>query len=183
MTATDANAIVSSWMKNYSDTLYSYVLCRVKDAGTARDILQETFIAGWKGYEDFRNEAEEKTWLFSILKNKLIDHYRKQARQQEVSTDTYFFNEAEHWTKEAAPRKWQETANDTKEFYSILYNCRSKLTTLYQSVFSLRYLDEEDAEHICKVLEITSSNYWVILHRCKLHLRDCLQKNWFLKEQ
>ncbi len=183
MTETDANTIVSSWIKNYSDVLYGHAYGRVKDAAIAKDILQETFIAGWKGYKDFRNEAEEKTWLFSILKNKIIDHYRKQARQPEVSGDDYFFTDAGHWTKEAAPARWQQSSSDTKEFYAILHNCKSKLAQLHQAVFNLRYLDEENAAHICKVLEITSSNYWVILHRCKLHLRDCLEKNWFLKEQ
>lgn len=64
MIATDANTIVSAWIKNYSDALHSYVLGRVRNVAVAKDILQETFIAAWKGYKNFRNEAEEKPGCF-----------------------------------------------------------------------------------------------------------------------
>ena len=49
---------------------------------------------------------------------------------------------------------------------------------MWASVFSLKYLEEEESETICKELEITSSNYWVIIHRAKLQMRECLEKNW-----
>jgi len=174
---------IQEWIKKYSDTFFDYLCKRVADPTIAKDILQETFIAAWKNSTGFRQDANEKTWLFSILRNKLMDHYRLQAhdktRRAEKET---FFDHADHWTNSAAPKHWQDAdaALQAKEFYHVLQQCKNKLTPLQQLTFTMKYLDGEHAVNICKILEITASNYWVLLHRCKLQLRQCLEKNWFL---
>ncbi|MNO07498.1 RNA polymerase sigma factor [compost metagenome] len=38
---------------------------------------------------------------------------------------------------------------------------------------------ELETEEICKELGISSSNAWVMLYRARLHLRTCLDLNWF----
>ena len=48
-----------------------------------------------------------------------------------------------------------------------------------KAAFVLKYLDNEESEMICKSLDISPSNFWVIIHRAKLQLRGCLDKNWF----
>ncbi len=175
--------IVHGWIADYSDTFYDYLCNRVMDQNTAKDILQETFIAAWKNSEKFQSKSKEKTWLFSILKNKLIDHYRAQSRTHQFVSSNYFFDEVDHWTEIAAPKNWSPTEDfiDNKEFYAVLRKCTIKLTPLQQQTFTMKYLDDLDAEIICKVLKITSSNYWVLIHRSKLELQACLTQNWFCK--
>ena len=97
MLTADANQSVNDWIKKYSDTFFNYLYIRVGDKMTAKDILQETFIAAWKNSNSFKNESSEKTWLFAILKNKLMDHYRIQTRLMIYLPDnSYFFDEADH---------------------------------------------------------------------------------------
>ncbi len=178
----DANHIVNEWIKNYSDTFFNYVQKRVTDKTAVKDILQETFIAAWKNSSGFKKEAGEKTWLFSILKHKLIDYYRLQAKSLTQFSDTgYFFDSADHWTEEAGPQQWQNVSEslEKKEFYAALNQCKSKMNRLQQIAFTMKYIDEHESDFICKVLQITPSNYWVIVHRCKLQLRQCLTENWF----
>lgn len=174
------------WVQLYADALYNYTLPRVNDTAVAEDLVQETFISAWKARDSFKGEAAEKSWLFSICKNKIIDHYRKKARDimQPMSatgvTDS-FFDEAEHWTKQDKPGEWGIDLSNTienKEFYSVLMMCRKKLQEMQEAAFSMKYLEDMDAAEICKVLGITSSNYWVLIHRAKLQLRTCLEKNW-----
>ncbi len=100
----------------------------------------------------------------------------------DLPDNNYFFNEADHWTETAAPKEWEDAAAslNKKEFYLVLDKCKTKLTPIQQLAFTMKYIDENEHLFICKVLEITPSNYWVILHRCKLQLRNCLEKNWFL---
>ena len=43
----------------------------------------------------------------------------------------------------------------------------------------MKTLQGYDTEAICNELEITSSNLWVIIHRARTALADCLEKNWF----
>jgi RNA polymerase sigma-70 factor (ECF subfamily) len=183
MIVEDANQAVKEWIIKYSDDFFNYIQSRVIDKSAARDILQETFIAAWKNSSSFKKNANEKTWLFSILKNKLVDHYRKLAKlKTDLPDNNYFFDDAEHWTENAAPNKWSDGPGslNNKEFYVVLEHCKSKLTEVQQLAFIMKYIDEYEADFICKVLQISTSNYWVIIHRCKLQLRSCLEKNWFL---
>ncbi|HEX3024301.1 MAG TPA: sigma factor-like helix-turn-helix DNA-binding protein, partial [Chitinophagaceae bacterium] len=56
--------------------------------------------------------------------------------------------------------------------------CKNKLQELQQSVFVMKFMEGLESDEICKVLNITASNYWVLVHRAKLQLRSCLEKNW-----
>ena len=67
----------NKWIDSYSDYLFNYTITRVKDRDTAQDLVQDTFFAGLKSMKNFKGEASERTWLISILKRKIIDHYRK----------------------------------------------------------------------------------------------------------
>ena len=173
------------WVDRYSDLLFRYALLRINDREQARDLVQETFIAAWKGAPGFKGAASEKTWLLSILRNKIIDYYRKETRSpidrliDDTSDERVFFDELGRWTPSSLPTEWSGHDVEKKEFYSVLERCKDKLHRIQSAVFSMKYLDDMDAPEICKELRISSSYYWVLLHRAKLHLRACLEKNWF----
>jgi RNA polymerase sigma-70 factor (ECF subfamily) len=185
ITNTSSNLLhPDGWIANYADVLYAYVMARVNDVQAAEDIVQNTFLSAWKGRATYNGGASEKNWLYAICKNKIIDHFRKQ-KSDLVSLSTkeedLYFDKADHWTGETAPKEWgihTEQPVETKEFYTFLEKCRQKLKEIQQSVFVMKYMEDLDSEEICKVLDITPSNYWVLIHRAKLHLRKCLEKNW-----
>lgn len=171
------------WVDNYADTLYAYTMARVNDMQQAEDIVQNTFLSAWKGRETYKGQASEKNWLFAILKNKIIDHFRKQSQNKvtAIADEKEMYFEDGHWKAESAPKEWgidMDQPVETKEFYSVLDKCKQKLKDIQQSVFVMKYMEDIDADEICKVLNITPSNYWVLIHRAKLHLRKCLEKNW-----
>ena len=184
MDEVDGRNVVNEWIEKYSDIFFNYISKRVTDKTIVKDILQETFIAAWKSSSSFKNNAAEKTWLFAILKNKLIDYYRLQAKVgTESFENSYFFDNADHWTEKGAPKTWENynVSLNRKEFYQVLVICKGKLSPVQQLAFTMKYVEEYEADFICKVLKITTSNYWVIVHRSKLQLRSCLEKNWFNK--
>ncbi len=178
------------WVDEYADMLYKFVASRVADKEIAKDIVQETFLSAWKAREGYKGEASEKNWLFTICRNKVIDYYRKEGKKAEVSLDDHensdFFdtNRRDHWKKENKPKDWGVNYNqaiETKEFYAVLSKCQDKLQSQQQAVFTLKHIDDMPTKEICKVLGISSSNYWVLMHRAKLQLRKCIEKNWFEK--
>ncbi len=65
------------WIKQYSNVLFRHALLRVNDREIAKDLVQDAFLSALKNVSNFRGEVSEKNWLFAILKNKIIDHYRK----------------------------------------------------------------------------------------------------------
>lgn len=177
------------WIEEHADALFKFAVVRVADRETAKDLVQETFLSALQNLDSFRGESTEKTWLISILKNKIIDHYRKRKTDKSVplideegssELDKYFDHEGE-WKQSAQPVSWSGTGYHSlrsKEFHEILQRCLSKLSEHGRAIFTSKYIDEEDSEEICKNLEVTASNYWVIMHRAKLQLRQCVEKNW-----
>jgi RNA polymerase sigma-70 factor (ECF subfamily) len=186
--ATEANP--QMWLKLYGDLLFQYALPRVNDRAIAEDLIQETFFSALKGLDGYKGEASEKNWLFAILKNKIIDHYRKRATDNSILTDPgtgssedEWFNENGQWAENRMPNDWSAADNlvERKEIQRIILWCRDHLKMLQQQVFTLKYLEDLDSDAICKVLNISSSNYWVLIHRARLQMRDCVEKSWLKK--
>ncbi len=175
------------WLQLYGDMLYQYALPRVNDPVMAEDLVQDTFLSALKGLNGYKGEASEKNWLFTILKNKIIDHYRKKATRQQVmtasdlqTTDDDWFNDDGRWAEDRKPKNWHtiEDPLERKEIQKIINGCKDHLKELQQQVFTLKYLEDLDSVEICKVLNISSSNYWVLIHRARLQMRDCVEKHW-----
>ena len=184
------------WIEKYSDYLYSFAYARLRKEEVAEDLVQDTFFSALRAKDTFLNNASEKTWLISILKRKIIDYYRKKSTQNELNIfdkDTkddfmnhFFESEGKpgHWTEAAGPQQWGGdfgTQVESDEFYTILKNCLGKLPEKWAAVFTLKNMEDLDSEEICKELQIAPSNYWVIMHRAKLQLRECMDINWFGK--
>ncbi len=183
----------TTWLKSYGDYLFSYSMARVNHRETAEDLVQETLISAFRARDNFKGESSEATWLVAILKNKIIDHYRKKdilkdAKDYLEATDQdfskHFFDPNNgHWLREVAPKAWSTPADNNieqAEFENILQACVHKMPPKLVPVFIAKFFDDEDPETICKVHNISSSNYWVIIHRAKVLIRACLEKNWFL---
>lgn len=175
---------VTQWVADFSDPLYGYAVQRLKDNHTAQDLVQETFLAAWRNVEQYNGEASVKTWLFTILKNKIIDHYRKIANRKTDSLegDGRFFDEEDHWRDGFCPKDWSNHAEsriETKEFFAVFDGCKGKLKEVQSTVFTMKYLDGLNSDEICSALGISSANYWVLIHRAKVQLRACLEINWF----
>lgn len=179
-----------NWISNYADYLYSYAITRINDQEQARDLVQETFLAALESLSRFEGKSTEKTWLTAILKNKIIDLYRKKSSGLQAKTEVLeeeqeqqdFFNEKDgHWNQAHRPAEFSapiETDLQHREFERILQACMKKLPNLWHAVFSMKHLEEESTEIICSSLKVTPANFWVIIHRSKLNLRACLQKHW-----
>ena len=176
-----------TWPDLYADELYSFARWKVGDEDIARDLVQDTFLSGFKNKDGFRGDSSERTWLFAILRNKILDHYRSKYRKPihestDLNSEDGHFKKNGHWNAESLPGSWDADTDSlvqNKEFFLILERCKDRLSAQQKLVFVLKYLEDRDADEICKELNIQSSNYWVILHRARVQLRDCLQKNWF----
>lgn len=181
----------SKWVDLYSDYLYKYAYYRVNSDELAQDLVQDCFLAALKAQDSYKGQASEKTWLVSILKNKIIDHYKKASTRNESplqlstqnapSYDYFFDKEANgHWKSESKPKDWTATDNnfDAKEFYKILEKCLGQLPEKWKGVFTMSLLNDAETKLVCKEFDLSSSNFWVIMHRAKLQMRACLEKNW-----
>jgi RNA polymerase sigma-70 factor (TIGR02943 family) len=176
-----ATDIITTLVQEHTSELVAYAASRVKDRQEADDLVQNTFIAAFKGLDNYKGDSSYRTWLFSILRNKITDHYRKfyRGKDQEISSDEYF-DQNGSWLPDKAPSSLGEDEHllDNPEFNTTLLNCREHLPEKQFAVLQMKYYDQLAAENICKELGISSTYYWQLIHRAKLQLRDCLQKSW-----
>lgn len=174
------------WVRAYADALYSYVCSKISDTNTAQDIVQDTFLSAWKARDGYNGQASEKNWLFAICKNKITDYYRSSAKNivsyiTELNNNNDYFNADNEWQPKARPQEWT-TGVETKEFYKILQQCKEKLQELQNAVFCLKYIDDLESDEICKELAISPSYYWTLIHRARLQMRACIERNWYNKK-
>ncbi|MEJ1223038.1 sigma-70 family RNA polymerase sigma factor [Sediminicola sp. 1XM1-17] len=174
------------WVDQYADYLFNYAVSRVSDSEIAKDLVQETFFAGLKSAKNYKGDAAERTWLIAILKRKVIDHYRKinsnkGKAEVRMSYNTNAESEGD-WLEEqvADPGSMLEISDiENEELGMAIQECISKLPKKQAMVFTMKTVQGMSTEDICNELDINPSNLWVMIHRARTTLMDCLNQNWF----
>lgn len=181
------NLAPSEWVDRYGDYLFRYAMLRLRDRSAAEDMVQETFLAALKDGGTFSGDSSESTWLIGVLKHKIADHYRRQAREAPLEDgdlgehpDVAHFNGVGHWT--TGPAEWGGNPADLyrqAEFLDRFRMCLSELSPNHANAFTLREIEGLGTAEICKILGVSETNLWVILHRARALLRRCLETRWF----
>jgi RNA polymerase sigma-70 factor (TIGR02943 family) len=179
-------ATFTQWVEDHTEEMLAWAYNKLSDKQLAEDLVQDTFLAALQSMDKFKGDSKPKTWLLSILNNKIIDHYRRQARSPLrllTSDRDDFFDEHGEWRPEFAPRSWEMPNEllDDLEFRELLRECMRKLPPVWLATMQLKYLRQKEGKEICQDLGISSSNFWQILSRSKLNLRACIEKKWFLR--
>jgi RNA polymerase sigma-70 factor, ECF subfamily len=174
------------WLDAHGDVLYRYALLRLRDAHKAEEAVQDTLLAALQGRERFSGNASVRTWLVGILKHKILDQFRHEARvvNQDDPDDPLeesleqSFTPAGHWSARLADWGDPEATLENQQFWTILQYCLDHLPARLSRLFMLRELMEEGTETICQELAITPTNLWTMLYRARMGLRQCLDRNW-----
>jgi RNA polymerase sigma-70 factor, ECF subfamily len=183
------------WVDEHGDYLFRYALVRLRDEVRAEDAVQEALLAALQHLDSYSGRSSERTWLTGILKHKIIDQIRKACKEVPFDAsdtdlsefDPLFERDDEwngHWSDTLSPRIWQRSPEDAvqqSEFFGVLQACIGKLPQRAASVFTLREMDELDTDEICRMLGLSDSNFWVMMHRARMSLRRCIEINWFMK--
>lgn len=173
------------WVDRYSDYLYNYTIVRVNDHAVAQDLISETFLAGLKSMPNYKGDASERTWLISILKRKIIDHYRRSNSKKGKAEVRMSYRQDEDegdWLSERVSDPYDRNAEDlmqNEELGMAIFGCLDRLNEKQAAIFRMKTIDGIDTEAICNEYDITPSNLWVIIHRARKAMADCLENNWF----
>jgi RNA polymerase sigma-70 factor (ECF subfamily) len=177
-----------TWLDTHGDSLYRFALLRVRDRAVAEDLVQETLLSALRARDRFAGAASERTWLVAILKNKIIDHFRRQRLEAPLPegddpdevVDSLFHGQPEgHWAQSPAAWAHPEAALEQTQFWRVMQECLEALPERQARIFVLSEIDNVGTEELCKLLSASTSNVWVMLHRARLRLRECLEQRWF----
>lgn len=175
-------------LEQHRPYLLRYARLQLRAAEAAEDVVQETLLAALENKSGFAGRSQLRTWLTGILKHKIIDQIRRQAREAPLPTgpdedpdaaiDALFHADG-HWKEMPADWGKPDEAFENKAFWEVLERCQERLPAKTARAFMLREVMELSTEEICKELAVTQTNCWVLLHRARLGLRECLEALWF----
>lgn len=168
--------------------LLRYAQLQLRNPAQAEDAVQETLLAAIEGIARFSGKSSLRTWLTGILKHKIIDQLRRSAREQAFDVDDdraeaeaidALFAGDGHWR--GMPSDWgnPDAALENSRFRAAFELCLQRLPERSARVFTMREVMDMSTGEICQELQITPTNCWVMLHRARLTLRECLELNWF----
>jgi RNA polymerase sigma-70 factor (ECF subfamily) len=174
------------WLEEYGDYLYSYAFTRIRDASLAEDVVQETLLSAYRNRARFQGKAKFRTWLTAILKRRIADTYRRRGAREQQDADAIFdrmFDSKGKWRISIA--NWAGNPQDSleqSEFFDVFLSCLKQLPLHMGDAFTLRFLDQFDAEAISKQLQFTKNHVLVLLHRGRVRMWRCLTLKWFKPE-
>ena len=180
---------VQSQLAEHRNYLLRFARLQLRNDAWAEDAVSETLLAALSKPQSFGNKSQLKTWLVGILKHKVLDAFRHNAREVSLDAapdsdgheelDSLMFKSDGHFAQ--APADWgnPEQELSSRQFFVVLEACTEKMPAALGRVFLMREWLELSSEEICKELNLTSTNLYVQLHRARLRLRECLELNWF----
>jgi RNA polymerase sigma-70 factor (ECF subfamily) len=164
---------------------------QLRDRATAEDLVQESIEAALRKSSSFAGQSTLKTWVFAILRNRIIDHLRQASRTVNLSSvvgdeDDWqdkvdqMFHESGRWREGPRPVSWPapDEAMQSKRFWVVFESCLEHLPPVTGRVFMMREFLGFDSDEICRQVGITTNNCHVILHRARLKLRACMDAGW-----
>ncbi|MDP7776928.1 RNA polymerase factor sigma-70 [Acinetobacter nosocomialis] len=183
-----------AFLQHLRQQMIKFAFLQLSSLPQAEDVVQEALTSAFQHLDSFKGRAAFKTWVFSILKNKIIDVLRQKSRlvamselfkdeESELSVDE-LFDASGHWHKYEAPQAWQspEEMIEQSDFWIIFEACLDHLPAKYAQVFMMREVIELSSNEICSKLELSISNFNVLMYRSRTRLRECLENKWLLKE-
>ncbi len=160
--------------------MLKFARLQLRDGTLAEDLVQEALLSAVKNIDKFKRQAALKTWVFAILKNKIIDYLRQKDRfivesdLQSAEEDNHFFDRNGHWKSECCPTDWQEREIYSQEFWQLFEACLTHLPARQGRVFMMREYLELPSDEICHTVDITRENLHTLLYRARLQLQHCL---------
>lgn len=184
--STRSSSDLEKWIDEYSRALLDRAYYLLSDKEDAKDVVQEVFLAAFKNGSSFEGKSSPLTWLMGILHHKIMDIYKKYYKEDAISLHfEQVFDKHGEWNEHDVLDPWELEEHSTsallnnEEFCETLSRCIDHLPRQWRMLVNLCYLQEQKAARICEELNLSSANYWKLLQRSRLQLRECIDIHWF----
>ncbi|MEZ4210388.1 MAG: RNA polymerase sigma factor [Patescibacteria group bacterium] len=147
----------------WATKVYRFIYIKVKDAPTAEDITSEVFLKAWERIHQYRPQANAKfsTWLYTVARNTIIDHYRA-TKTTEISFDDL---------PEIADLEGDEIYQEATDLDKAL----TQLPAEYEKVLRLRFVDGHSISKVAQIVRKKEDNVRAITSRALKKLREILE--------
>jgi RNA polymerase sigma-70 factor (ECF subfamily) len=142
-----------------------FVRARVEDDATAEDILQSAFMKGVERGGQLASDEKATAWFYRILRNAVVDHYRKRGTQERVAAE---------WE-----RRWPESADPQAEqqLCACVVKAVERLKPEYASALKAVDVDEQAVNAFAAQAGISAGNAAVRLLRARKALKQAVMQS------
>jgi RNA polymerase sigma-70 factor (ECF subfamily) len=143
----------------------------------AEDLVQDVFATFLARLDGFEARSQLRTWLFGILHRKALE--RRRASMMDELTDPIdevfesCFDARGNW---ARPPEDLERLMLSREIGTLIRSCMEGLPVQQREAFVLREVEGLETGEICKILDVSVTNFGVLMHRARARLRECLER-------
>ncbi len=141
---------------------------------SAKDLVQETFLNAYRGFKNFRGEAQISTWLYSIASRACLRmrRRRKGEPERELSLDEFVpSSQGEFRLQIPVEGLSPEEVLQNKELRQALDNAINKLPKKYKMVLVLRDMEGLSAKEVGAIIGLNERAVKSRLHRARLFVR------------
>jgi RNA polymerase sigma-70 factor (ECF subfamily) len=163
----------------YEARVYRLAFRLTGNQGDAQDVLQEAFLAAYRGLSAFRRESRFSTWLYRIATNAALMHRRARMRRPFESLTAFLPRFDEDGVHAGAPADLRAASRadellDRKLLAEKAQAGLDRLPSPYRAAFVLRDLEEMTTEEVAELLGLTAAAVRQRVHRARLMLRGYL---------
>ncbi|HVZ06773.1 RNA polymerase sigma factor [Rhodopila sp.] len=180
------HAAYRALVRRYHRSLTTVAQSIIGSRAQAEEIVQDAWLAVFRGIDRFEGRSSLATWLFTIVLNRartrvtkevrLVSLPTQEDRVEERSVPLSAFQPDGHWA--AAPRLWDDIDPERivggMQIWQYVQIQIEKLPPGQRAVLVLRDMEGQTAEDACRLLNITSENQRVLLHRARTRIRDAV---------
>lgn len=161
--------LIEKWFELYERDITSFLIYYTGSMDI-EDLVQETFLRALSKIKKYNESAHPKTWLISIARNMVIDHYRRnrvwtKIKHKFLQEQNFFINTEQHIMLN------QENSH--------LYNAISKLPSTYKEVIILKGIMEMSSKEVSCVMKSNENNINVMYHRSLKKLKALMEKEGY----
>jgi RNA polymerase sigma-70 factor (ECF subfamily) len=163
-------------VNNYQ-RVFNYIFVVVKDYEMAKDLTQDTFLKGAKGYERLRQKEKLGVWILRIARNAAFSRLKKEQRRRSkfISLFTKRY-EGELLDSMSDPDAVMDDVVAKQEEYSIVRKVLNELPSRMREALILREWEGLSYEEIGRVMKVSKRAVKSLLHRAREAMRERLVK-------
>lgn len=160
--------------RDHVDLMYRFANRLCGETEAAKDLVQETFLNAYRGFNAFRGDAQISTWLYTIASRACLRMRRKRKGEpeRELSLDEFIpTSDGEFRLQIPVGGLSPEEALQNKELRQALDTAINRLPKKYKMVLVLRDMEGLSAKEVGTIMGLNERAVKSRLHRARLFVR------------
>ena len=170
----------SVYSENF-DFITLFIRTKIKNPEVVEELVQDTFVRVAKHLPTFDEKvASLRTWLCTIAKNIMTDHFRKE-KVDHVADHTHISD----YTNDNGAESFQVMGYGSPDHILIdrelgekIDTCMDNLKPHYKAVAEMYFKEGRKYEEICEILNVPMGTVKTLIRRSKAQLQEALQNEY-----